>query len=167
MNKDELNKLPPEERLKKLKELEEKAKKELEEAKKLMEETKVEILKEEMEENPAPSREDISHYLHPHEEGLEGAVAQAPRAAQQESTGYNSAFSQVRDMYSRLQEMSASDIMNQQQVQKVEEWYSNVNVILANAEKYQDQKVQEIAQASKRMIKELLGENAANVKYIP
>ena len=167
MDKEELNKLPPEERLKKLKELEEKAQKELAEAHKLMEETKVELFKEEIEENHAPSREDITHYLGVPENTLESAVAQAPKQTAQETSPYNPAFTQMRDIYSQLQGMSAEEVMNRQQLTIVEEWYSNVNVTLANAEKYQDRTVQEIAQASKRMIKELLGEHAANTKYIP
>lgn len=168
MDAKELAKLPPEERLTKLKELEEKAKKEIEEAHKLMEETKVEIMREERRDESAPSREDISGYLGVQSDDLEGSVAQAPRSHQASpENAYGTTLNQMRDIYSQLQDLSAEQILNRQQLTQVEEWYSNVNVALANAAKYQSQTVQEIAQASKRMIKELLGEDAIKERYIP
>lgn len=166
MNKDELAKLPPEERLKKLKEMEEQAKKELAEAQKLMEQTKVELLKEEFEETTAPTQQDISHYLGVPSEDLEGAVVHAPSHALQESSAYVPALAQMRDMYSQLQDLSAAQILSRQQVTQVEEWYSSVNMIMANAVKYNDQPVQDIAQASRRIIKELLNEDPLRERYV-
>jgi hypothetical protein len=80
INKDELQKLKPAERIKKLKELEEQSKKEIEEAEDLIKKTEAEIERDSIAESvkvPEAKPVDISK-LFEKPEGLEAQVQQAP-----------------------------------------------------------------------------------------
>jgi hypothetical protein len=86
LNKDELGKMSPEERIKKLKEMEEERKKELEEASDLIKKSEAEIEREKTipkVEVPEIERVDISKIFESHE-GLEGTVRrEAPKEEEQ------------------------------------------------------------------------------------
>ena len=105
INKKELNRLSPEERIKRLKEMEEDGKKEAKEIGKLikdsMHEMKIAELAEEI--TPEQKEVDIASLFAPAEGSLEGAVASAPANAE-EDVGYKG-VSQLYSDYSQLREM--------------------------------------------------------------
>jgi hypothetical protein len=105
LDKDELAKLSPEERIQKLKGMEDQAKKELEEAERLITESKKmidssqqEMLDKAIKEEAAAIRnkDSIDQFL-PHAEGLEGAAEDAPKP-DEESVGLNDLYTKLKDM---------------------------------------------------------------------
>lgn len=106
LNKKELNKLYPEERIKLLKEMEEDGKKEAKEIGKLIKDSMHELKIAELAEEITPEQKevDIASLFAPADGSLEGAVSSAPANAE-EDVGYRgvnqlySDYSQLREMY--------------------------------------------------------------------
>jgi hypothetical protein len=150
----ELRKLGPEERLKKLKELEEQRKKELKEAEGLIKESIVE-LEETVKRAPPPqttqSRADVEG------SDLEQQIAKEEPVQEQ---GKNITY--AVNLYGELREMR--DVANTYEgIMRAVDIYERIK----SAETYQgnDASIKQIAQGSRRIMKELFGEYSANHEY--
>ena len=141
MELEEIKKLSPEERIKKLKELEEQHKKELEEAKKLIQESVEEIKRDEIAkqiEIPEQEQVNIDELFVPEGEDLEQAVAKEPaplvETKQYEMPG--TVPEEVTNLYSRLtelrEEFQQADYMNPQQQKELSQAEQRLKQIDAN-----------------------------------
>lgn len=166
LNKEELLKLTPKERIKKLKEIEEAKKKELEEAEKLLKQTEVEI--REIEEKKAHSHEEAEAH-HKEETTLEDAVEaeshQRAHEEHEEHTEYKSHFDYAVDIYNRVKDYSGREApLSMEEKARVESLYETFTDVVKQS--FQDEEqVNQIASSMKRMVKELLGEYHTNIRY--
>ncbi len=106
ISKEELAKLPPEERLKRLRELEEETKKEIKEAERLIKETEEEIKREKISESVAiPETRPINiGDIFKEEEGLESAVREEG-VTEQPSEGEQTTLYQLIQDYNEAKEI--------------------------------------------------------------
>lgn len=161
INKDDFKKLPPDERIKKLKQLEEENKKELKEAEKLIEESKIEIQRTELSKEEPP---EISQFIRKKEEqedkkNLESTVEHERVPEEHGNIQY------LFDQYDELKNFLGRTLNNYDR-ERVEEIYHNINNIAENY-KHTSEELENVARATKRIVKDLLGEYQSNVKYTP
>ncbi len=167
LNKKDLSKLRPEERLKKLKELEDQHKKEIEEVKKLISRSKKELVEIEQEEEreyeePEQEFEGLAQRILPDEEsGLEN-IARTQDLAPQDEEDMASIYHQLVT----LEEEGSDDYGNMAQALEL---YQRINEIGDTADQYNNrtEAMKEIAQGSKRIIKQLMGSYQAKQDYSP
>lgn len=173
-NKDELNKLPPEERIKKLKLMEDEAKKQMEATKKLIDDSESLIKKSEEEITRAALKQgeddfrrqgalkELSALVHHEEPGLEGIAGQAQRQrSKDEPVDISSVYQRVKDLHDQY----AQGSMSYETVKELRETRERVDIALG----YQQlsQETERTALASKRLVEDLLGSYMSNVKYTP
>lgn len=121
LDKKELEKLTPAERIKRLKKLEEENKKEIEEAGRLIKETEAEITREKIAESVAvPETRPIAiEELFKEEKGLETTVKEEAPAAQEE--GKESALYQLAQDYEEAKGMLySSESLNEEQLEWID-----------------------------------------------
>jgi len=167
-DKDELAKLPPKERIKKLKEIEEASKREMQKAERLLKEsqelmkssenewTQSEVNKEK--ERPPEDRIDITDLM-PQEENIEQTVQ---GTKDEEKTD-------IKDLYGRISDIADTGV-TEYSAQQLGEIYDEINEMHDYAlQKYgtATEDFEETASSAKRMIKELLGDHYSSNKYHP
>lgn len=118
-NKDELQKLPLRERIKRLKELEDQRKKEAKEIESLLKKTETQLKTDEVAQDIAPDTEevDISTLFGQEEEDLEQTVREQPSTQSQEPSEEGQAryisFDQALEDYEELRDLSYASLYNQ------------------------------------------------------
>ncbi len=171
-NKDELAKLSPSERIKRLREIEEQSKREMENAKKLLDESQKMIDESQLEmarraikgerDLPPDQRIDITNMVRPDQDNIEGMVELAPGKEENDQN--------ITDLYSRITAIADTGV-DYNAKNELAELYDEVN----RTETYvtakygsASEEFESIASSSKRMIKDLLGDfyNDSN-KYHP
>ena len=153
----ELKRYPPEERIKKLKELEEARKKEEEETQKLMEDTIKEINLEKNTPLRPPEDEKPSTRREPAEFSLEEEVEQTPQPKVGNiPSSYQDSIEKVSNLYNQLQEIAQEEpFSDYSNIYRAEEIYNEI----IHHERYQPQEdIKDIAYGSRRLMKELRGE---------
>lgn len=122
LNKEELEKLTPAERIKRLKKIEEENKKEIEEAEKLVKQTEAEIAREKIAESvevPAPTPVDIGS-LFREEPSLETTVREEAHPTHEEA-GAESQLYQLAQAYEEVREMAYSnEPLNEEQLEWID-----------------------------------------------
>jgi len=154
LDKDELRRLSPEERIKKLREVEDERKKELKEAEKLILESISELQAPEDDEPPdEPTR--------PPEEDLESQLQTTePPPEDEQNVEY------AINLYDELQEVAEGAAGNPYQaLTRAAEIYDKI--MGADSYKGQDSTVKNIAEGSRRLMKEIFGEYKASLEYRP
>ena len=176
LNREELLKLSPDERIKKIKDFEEQKKKELENE---LAETKRFLDENEKELNLRKSNELTSELLRRKieedriaQKSLEQTVAEEaiPRKEDLPPQAEYKHVSYMADMYTQLKNILDTGIpLNPYERQKVEDIYQIINQLAdLHPQKLQHaESIDEIAQATKRIVKTLLGDYQSNVKYTP
>jgi len=163
IEKEELRRLSPEERLKRLKSLEKRRKKELEEADQLIKESFDEILKKE--ETHEIPEEERALEPPPEEFTLEEQVrSEEPKEISDEEEGIQYAVDRYNELKNVIEQGATSDdgYINVDRVYELMDSLEGVAGYHAN-----DQRFMEIAQGSKRLIKELMGDYHAKQDYKP
>ncbi|MBT4824139.1 hypothetical protein HN695_04855 [Candidatus Woesearchaeota archaeon] len=172
-NKDELMKLSPAERIKKLKELELERKKEIkdlekkreeegEEADKLLKQAEQEMTKKAFAEAKPP--EDIRQFTTPK---LEDTIAKEkiPDIPAEENIKYANPFDSAVDLYNKIKTYAArDDPITGDDAQTVGYLYDVFNEVVDDINE-KEQKIEQVASSMKRMVKDIMGEYHANVKY--
>jgi hypothetical protein len=168
LNKKDLSKLSPDARLRKLKEIEDQHEKEIEEVKDLISKSKKELIEIEREEEleyeePDDDFEGLAQRIMPEEEsGLEN-IARTESLVNQEEEDMASIYQQLVT----LEEEGGSD--NYGNMAQAFELYERINEIGNTADQYnsQTEAMKEIAQGSKRIIKQLMGNYQSKQDYSP
>ncbi len=171
--KEELLKLSPAERVQKLKQFEEAKKKELEEAQKLLQDSEKELKsRKEQEVQEELIRRKVIEDLHK-VQTLEQTVGEEPQRKEEirdEQAEYRSNVQQAADLYSRLKNVLDVGIpLNPYDREKVEDVYNIINQIAKfhPQEDADKESIDDIARATKRIVKSLLGDYQSNVRYTP
>jgi len=164
IDKEELKKLSPEARIKKLKELEDKGKKELEETDKLIRESFEEIERREILDEP-PEEEEPARSIFEEESQLEQQVIEEePTEIQDGQQNIEYAINLYTELTGMAEEMAAANdgYMN---MNRAAEIYDKIK----ETEKYQsqDQTAKNIAEGSRRLMRELFGDYKADLEYRP
>jgi hypothetical protein len=179
LSREELLTLSPEERAKRLKQFEEERKKaheqEINEAKKLVEDTETEIkqkkdrqLTEELlRRNILEEKERIEKIR-----SLEEAVGHEPSEKKElpNQAEYRTNVEYAINMYTHLKGFLESNTpLNPYERAKVEDMYNVLNQMAGQNphENREQQTIEDIASATKRIVKTLLGDYHSNVKYTP
>jgi len=154
LDRDELRKLNPEERIRRLKEMEEERKKELEETDKLMKESfgeleELELQVDEPPEEPPPPeiQSDLENQI------MEEEI---PEDAENKNVEY------AINLYGELADAAQDDgYMNMDRAIDIYE------KIKETAYKSQDTTAKKLAEGSRRLMEEVMGEYRANLEYKP
>ena len=180
-NKEELAKLPPKERLKKLKELEEEAKRQLEETKKVIQESEkmlktseVEVVQEEIKKEKTTIRtrdelKDISRLLRKRAEDLEALADEAFLGAQGSSyQPLQPQEAEVVDLYNRVKEIQASygsgSGLSYDRVRELSEIKQKAQITHEYTQVSEN--IQKVAFAAQRIAEDVLGSSYIdNLKY--
>ena len=176
-----LEKLPLQERLKKLKELEEEAKKQLEETKKVLEESEDlikisedEITKGEIEKEIDDIRErkeikDLSTLLRRRIDDLEGLAGQLPSGGDGMYTSQPAQadpdVAYIAGRAKEIQEAYAGNPLTYDRVKELRDMHEKMDVALEYRQLTQE--TERDALATKRVIEQLLGSYLADMKYTP
>lgn len=161
LDKDELLKLSPQARLKKLKELEEQRKKEIEEAEKLLKETEIEVFSEAVKSDRPP--ENI-HKIAGH--NLEEAVdAEHVPEIKEGNFPHHNPLDDALDLYNKVKAYAAKDEpLSGEEARTVGYLYDVFNEVVHKMSE-NDDKLDRVTSKMKRMVSEIMGEYQANVKY--
>lgn len=166
VDKDQLKRLSPEERIKRLKELEAEHKKELDEAQELIK-ASIGELNEPKEREPEewpeeePSRPSVFE-----ESKLEEQVRSEQIEEQEDASSQNVEY--MANLYGELAEMASESSASDDPYAirtRATELYEKIK----ETEQYQsqDQTIKKIAEGSRRLMAELFGEYRANLEYTP
>lgn len=158
--KEELAKLPPEERISKLKEIEKARKKQLDDAAKLINDSVTE-LETRLREPEEPEERAVHQRISPLESELEEkTILKKPEQPEEFKPDY------AVSVYNELTEI-AQNINNgdYQDMQRAADIYERIK----ENTRYQSQSetVKNIAEGSRRLMEEIFGEYKANIKYDP
>jgi hypothetical protein len=160
LNAKELSKLPPEERIKKLREIEKQRQKELKEAEKLIRQSIDEINETDAREEREEERRDANSAASAL--SLDQVVEDA-RPEPADETKMRQYVSAITS-YNELRQMRDSGMINQDP-ERAEDLYRQI----VQTAKYQssNETLTRIAQGSSRLLDQALGEERSKVKYFP
>jgi hypothetical protein len=161
-NKDELMKLSPADRIKKLKELEEQRKKEVEEAEKLLKQAEIQMFEKALEEDKPPA--DL-HQFAPRK--LEDTINSEaiPNVPPESNVQYMNPFDNAVDLYHKIKVYNERDgPVTPDEAKTVGYLYDVFNEVVGNMAENED-KIDRISNKMKRMVKEIMGDYHANLKY--
>jgi len=163
LNKDELLKLSPAERIAHLKKLEEEKKKELEEAEKLLKETEKEIsdaISDAKKERPL---EEMIGGRQRHVEDEDSPPEHPEESPIQ--VDYRPKVDYAIDLYQRIKTYTDREgPLNNAERASVEAIYGTFNDVIREASEHEE-KIEHISSSVKRLVKDLLGEYHSNLKY--
>ena len=162
LDKEELMKLPPEERIKKLKEMEEQREKEIKEAEKLKKEAERQMFVDAVENDGPPV--DIAQFTN---KILEETIAHEniPDVPEDQNIKYANPFNNVIDLYEKIKVYAENDDpVSSDQAKTVGYLYDVFNEVVDEMAS-KEQEIEQIASGMKRFVKEIMGEYHANVKY--
>lgn len=162
IDKDELMKLSPAERIKKLNEMEEQRKKDIEEAEKLKKEAEMQMFEKAVSEDKPP--EDLRQFTG---QRLEETIAHEniPNIPDDQNIRYANPVENVIDIYEKIKVYAESDEpVTPDQARTVGYLYDVFNEVVEELST-KEQEIEQIASGMKRFVKEIMGEYHANVKY--
>lgn len=167
LNKDELLKLSPAERIAHLKKLEEEKKKELEEAEKLLKETEKEISDAVSDAKKERALEEMIGGRH-RQVGRVDDEEQAPEHREETHpvhVDYRPKVDYAIDLYQRIKTYAdREEPLNNAERASVEAIYGTFNDVIREASEHEE-KIEHISSSVKRLVKDLLGEYHSNLKY--
>jgi len=164
LNKEELLKLSPAERIAHLKKLEEEKKKELEEAEKLLKETEKEISDAISDAKKEKPLEEMIGGRHRHVEDEENAPEHREEI-HPPSMDYRPKVDYALDLYQRIKTYAdREEPLNNAERASVEAIYGTFNDVIREASEHEE-KIEHISSSVKRLVKDLLGEYHSNLKY--
>ncbi|MBI3032816.1 hypothetical protein HYY69_05040 [Candidatus Woesearchaeota archaeon] len=173
LNIDQLLELEPEERIKKLKEIQKEQEKTLEEAKKLIEQSEQELVKKEKEktEGIEEKTKQVKTGVQVLQESLEEQLKEVkPLPSGKGGPKYIGA-TYLLDMYTSLkQAMDTGVPMNPYEKGAVEDMYLAINMLAEHKPqegKLTPDQLRTIVQSSKEMITKIMGAYYAEIKYNP
>lgn len=173
LNIEELLKLEPEERIKKLKEIQQAQEKALEEAKKLLEQSEQELVKKEKEQTEGieEKTKQVKTVVQLSQESLEEQLKEVkPLPSGKGGPKYKGA-AYLLDMYTSLKQAVDTGIpMNPYEKETVEDMYLAINMLAEHKPqegKLTPDQMRTIVQTSKDMITKIMGAYYAEIKYNP
>ncbi len=174
LNIEELLKLEPEERIKKLREIQKEQEKALEEAKKLLEQSEQELVKKEKEKAETLEETTKQQKTRPavqiSEESLEEQLKEVKPLLMGKGGPKYAGATYLLDMYTSLkQAMDIGIPMNPYEKENVQDMYLAINMLAEHKlqSSLTPEQMRTIAQASKEMISKIMGAYYAEIKYNP
>ncbi len=161
-NKDELMKMNPSDRIKKLKELEEQRKKEIEEAEKLMKQAEMDVISDAVSSDKPPQniREFAPKRL---EETLE--AEKIPDVPPDYNVTYGKPFESAVDLYHKIKAYNERDgPVTPEEARTVGYLYDVFNEVVGNMSE-NEEKIDRISSKMKRLVHDIMGDYHANLKY--
>ncbi|MFH1439026.1 MAG: hypothetical protein ABIG89_00540 [Candidatus Woesearchaeota archaeon] len=173
LNKEELMKLSPAERIEKLKELEKKReeeskkqaeerKKESEEAEKLLKQAEMDMVRKAFEEDKPP--ENIRDFTG---QRLEETIAQEkiPDIPPENHIQYANPLNNAFNLYTKIKAYGTrEEPLTSEQAQTVDYLYGLFKDVVDQISE-EEQRIEQISSTVKRTVKEIMGEYHANIKY--
>ena len=161
IDKNELMKLSPAERIKKLDEMEDQRKKEIEESEKLKKQAEMQMFEKAVAEDKPP--QDLREFTG---RKLEDTIAheKIPDIPPEGHIQYANPVENAIDLYEKMKGYAEREAITGDDAQTVGYLYDVFNEVVEEMSS-KEQEIEQIASGMKRVVKDIMGEYHANVKY--